>query len=134
MTRFVVDPGAVIRLLHEDPTLPAEHRLVAPAVLRSQVLSSLYRERREGRIDAERARTLLERFASLRIRLLSDRVSRNVAWRIAEEHGWDDTLLAEYLAVTRLQADALISLDAELASRADGVVETAPYEALLSAS
>jgi len=33
-------------------------------------------------------------------------------------------------AFTRLQADALVTLDAELARRVDGIVPTAPIEAL----
>jgi hypothetical protein len=38
---------------------------------------------------------------------------------------------AEYLAVTRLQADALVSLDPELTALAEGVVPLAGVEALL---
>jgi len=33
-------------------------------------------------------------------------------------------------ALTRLQADALVTLDAELARRVDGIVPTAPIDAL----
>jgi len=43
--------------------------------------------------------------------LLGDRVSRRTAWRIALEHGWDTIGDAEYLAVTQLQADVLITID-----------------------
>jgi hypothetical protein len=67
----------------------------------------------------------IEGVTELKIRLLGDRVSRGTAWRIAEELGWDDTADAEYLAVTRLQADALIALDPDLARLADGVVPLA---------
>jgi hypothetical protein len=41
-----------------------------------------------------------------------------------------DTYTAEYVALTRLQADALVTLDADLARRLDGVVATAPFGAL----
>ena len=41
------------------------------------------------------------------MRLLGDRVSRRTAWKIAQEQGWETTFDAEYLAVTKLQADAL---------------------------
>jgi predicted nucleic acid-binding protein len=37
---------------------------------------------------------------------------------------------AEYLAVTRLQADALVTVDPELAAKAEGVVPLAPVTAL----
>ena len=38
---------------------------------------------------------------------------------------------AEYLAVTRLQADALVTVDPGFAERAEGVVPVAPLQALL---
>jgi hypothetical protein len=37
---------------------------------------------------------------------------------------------AEYLALTQLQADAFVTLDAELARRAEGIVPTATIDAL----
>jgi hypothetical protein len=40
---------------------------------------------------------------------------------------------AEYLSVTRLQADALVTVDAELAAKADGIVPVTPVASLLSA-
>ena len=64
------------------------------------------------------------------MRLLGDRVSRRTAWRIALDNGWETTFDAEYLAVAKLQADALVTIDAELATKADGVVPLAPVEAL----
>jgi predicted nucleic acid-binding protein len=67
---------------------------------------------------------------ALRIRLLGDRVLQQVAWKIAEQLGWPDTLDAEYLALTQLQADAFITLDSELARAVNGVVTTAAIEAL----
>ena len=60
------------------------------------------------------------------VRLLNDRVSRAIAWKVATELGWDDTVDAEYVAVTRLQADALVAGGAGLARRAEGVVPLAP--------
>ncbi|HEX2901968.1 MAG TPA: hypothetical protein VHO01_00815, partial [Jatrophihabitans sp.] len=60
-----------------------------------------------------------------------DRVSRATAWRIAREHDWDTLRDAEYLAVARLQADALVTVDAGLAAKAQGVVPLAPLDALL---
>jgi predicted nucleic acid-binding protein len=68
----------------------------------------------------------------VKMRLLGDRVSRRTAWRIAREQGWDSMGDAEYLAVTRLQADALVTIDEALARRADGIVPVAPLDALSS--
>ena len=61
----------------------------------------------------------------LRIRLLGDRVLQSVAWKIAAQLGWPDTFVAEYVALTQLQADALIALDVELARTVAPLVKTA---------
>jgi predicted nucleic acid-binding protein len=73
---------------------------------------------------------MLDGITTMRIRLLGDRVSRATAWSIAERLGWDDTRAAEYVAVAKLQADAFVTLDAELARAIEGVVKLAPFEAL----
>jgi hypothetical protein len=63
-------------------------------------------------------------------RLLGDRVLQNVAWKVADELGWPDTLDAEYLALTQLQADTLITLDRQLARAVKDLVTVAAIEAL----
>ena len=73
-----------------------------------------------------------ERMTELKMRLLGDRVSRRTAWKIAREHGWDTTYDAEYLAVCRLQADALVTVDEAFAARAGGIVPIEPLAALSS--
>ena len=75
---------------------------------------------------------LHERMTEIKMRLLGDRVSRSTAWRIAREHDWDRLRDAEYLAVTGLQADALVTLEADLEAAAQGVVPVATLEDLLS--
>jgi predicted nucleic acid-binding protein len=64
------------------------------------------------------------------MRLLGDRVLQSVAWDIAEQLGWSDTFDAEYVALTRLQADALVTLDARLAEAVQDLVTIAPIEDL----
>ena len=66
----------------------------------------------------------------LRIRLLGDRVLQNVAWKAAGLLGWPDTFDAEYVALTQLHADALITLDRQLADAVKDLVTIAPIEAL----
>jgi predicted nucleic acid-binding protein len=68
------------------------------------------------------------------MRLLGDRVSRRTAWRIAREQGWDSTHDAEYLAVTKLQADALVTVDSALAGKANGLVPLASFDVLLASA
>ncbi len=50
---------------------------------------------------------------------------------LAEKLGWAETYDAEYVALTQLQADVFVTLDADLARRVEGIVETATVEALL---
>jgi predicted nucleic acid-binding protein len=130
MTRYAIDPSTTLRIIREGVVVSDAHQLVAPNALRSQVMSSLYALTRSGEINASEARALLDRLTELRIRLLGDRMSRGTAWRLATKLGWDDTAPAEYIAVAQLQADALVTLDDNLAQRADGLVPLAPFEAL----
>jgi len=64
------------------------------------------------------------------IRLLGDAVLRRRAWDLADRLGWASTYDAEYLALTQLQADAFVTLDADLARRAEEVVQIASIDAL----
>jgi predicted nucleic acid-binding protein len=130
MTRYVITPQVALRLAHDQVVVSDEHQLLAPTLLRSQVLSLLYRAVRNQEMARKDADRVLDYVRSLRIRLLGDRVLQNVAWKIAAELGWPDTLDAEYVALTRLQADALITLDADLARAVKDVVPTVPIEAL----
>ncbi len=130
MTRFVVDSGVVLQLAREGYEVPAEHELLAPTLLRSQMLSDLHEAVHRGELPADQAFDLLTRVWAIKIRLLGDAVLRRNAWEIAESQGWAATYDAEYLALTRLQGDAFVTLDADLARRADGIVPTASIDAL----
>jgi predicted nucleic acid-binding protein len=133
MTRFVVDCGVVLHLVSEGIEVPAEHELLAPTLLRSQTLSALHEAVHGGEISADVALDRLARIQAMSIRLLGDAVLRRRAWDLAERLGWAETYDAEYVALTQLQADALVTLDAELARRVEGVVPTATIEALRTA-
>jgi predicted nucleic acid-binding protein len=132
MTRVAIDAATAIRLVREGVVVPPGHQLVAPTLLRSQVLSSLYRDVRRGALGEDEARTLLDGVTTTRIRLLGDRVSRAVAWQVAAQLGWDDTADAEYVAVAKLQADVLVTADEALARRVAGIVPTAAFALLTS--
>ena len=130
MTRFVVDCGAVLHLAGVGVGIAPGHELFAPTLLRSQTLSALHRAVHAGELPADVALDRLARIRALPIRLLGDAVLRRRAWDLAEQLGWAETYDAEYVALTQLQADALVTLDADLARRVDGIVPTAPVEAL----
>jgi predicted nucleic acid-binding protein len=132
MTRFVVDCDVVLRLASEGIEVPPEHELLAPTLLRSQTLSALHQAVHAGEIPADVARDRLTRIGRMPIRLLGDAVLRRRAWEVADELGWAETYDAEYVALTQLQADALITLDAELARNVEGIVATASIDALLA--
>ena len=133
MTRYVIGPDVALHLARQRAAIPGEHQILAPTLLRSQVLSTLYQGVRRGDLTQQEAERRLGHVRSMRIRLLGDRVLQSVAWKVADQLGWDDTLTAEYIALTRLQADAFITLDADLALAVRGIVPTASVEALSAA-
>ena len=130
MTRFVVDASAVLHLASAGIEVSGEHELLAPTLLRSQTLSALHEAVQRGEIPADVARDRLARIGRMPIRLLGDAVLRRRAWEVADQLGWASTYDAEYVALTLLQADALVTLDAELARGVEGVVTTASIDAL----
>ena len=130
VTRFVVDCGVVLNLASEGIEVADEHELLAPTLLRSQTLSALHEAVHRGELAEAVAVERLARIQALPIRLLGDAVLRRNAWKIADQLGWAETYDAEYVALTRLQADAFVTLDAELARRVEGIVSTATLEAL----
>lgn len=133
MTRYVIDAPTLLHLVATDSRVSPEHQIVAPNLIRSQALTLLLQAVRNGELTEAEALQRHERLTELKMRLLGDRVSRRTAWKIAREHDWATTYDAEYLAVTKLQADALVTVDTELAAKAEGVVTLAPIAALTGA-
>jgi predicted nucleic acid-binding protein len=73
------------------------------------------------------------RINSLKVRFLGDKVLQRQAWKVADELGWETTYDAEYVALTRLQADVFLTSDPDLAQAVSGLVQTATVDALLTA-
>jgi len=130
MARYVIGPDVALRLARDEAKIPDEHQLLAPTLLRSQLLSLLYRAVRRGEMTKKDADHQLNYVRTLRLRLLGDRVLQNVAWKLADQLGWPDTLDAEYVALTQLQADAFITLDTKLARAVQGIVPVTSLDAL----
>jgi len=130
MTRYVIGPDVAIRLAHDQAAIRGEHQLLAPALLRSQVLPLLYQAVRRGELTRRDAERQLSYVHGLPVRLLDDLVLHNVAWKAAGLLGWPDTFAAESVALVQLHADALITLDRRLADAAQDLVTIAPIEAL----
>ena len=131
MTRFVVDAGAVLHLASKEVEVSDAHELLAPTLLRSQTLSLLHEAVQRGELPADAARDRLARVGRIKIRLLGDAVLRRRAWEVADQLAWASTYNAEYVALTQLQADAFVTMDAELARSVEGIVATASIDALL---
>jgi predicted nucleic acid-binding protein len=132
MTRYVIDATTLLHLVDRGLSVDTDHQLVAPNSVRSEALQLLLVDVRRGARTEKAGREAHERVTELKMRLLGDRASRGLAWRIALENDWDTLRDAEYLAVTRLQADALVTLDPGLAAKAEGIVPVAPLEAMLT--
>lgn len=130
MTRYVIEPQVAAALAADRALPPTQHRLLAPTLLRSQVLALLYADVRQRRLTTAEARQRLDHLRRLPLRLLGDRVLQRTAWDVAQALDWPDTFVAEYIALTRLQADALVTDSPELAQAARRFVAVAPMAVL----
>lgn len=133
MARYVVDPQTLLRVVADERRVAPGHQLVALNSVRSDALGLLLTAVRAGDLSEKEALATHTRLTELKMRLLGDRVSRSTAWQLARDHDWESLHWAEYLAVARLQADALVTVNAELAALAPGIVPVEPYEALFRA-
>src|SRR3954454_8703364 len=89
MTRFVIDAPTLVHLVTEQVAVAPGHQLVAPQALRSQALDLLYGAVRRGELTEAEALDHHETMTGIKVRLLGDRVSRRVSWRIARDQGLD---------------------------------------------
>lgn len=127
--RYGIDAATMLQIA--DGTVPVgEHSLVAPNRILPDVLGLLLARVRDGSLAERHALALHTRATETKIRLLGDRMSRRTAWNLALAHGWEELRDAEYLAVVKLQADALVTSDRRLAERAAGIVDVVGPDAL----
>ncbi len=131
MSRYVIEPEVALVLAEQGAVIPSQHKLLAPTLLRSQVLAQLFARVQRGELSRKEAEGRLDYLRGLQVRLLGDRVLQRVAWDIAQELRWQDTFVAEYVALTKLQADALVTCNTALATAASAVVAVISIEALL---
>jgi predicted nucleic acid-binding protein len=120
----------LLRIAAGDIEVAAAHQLVAPTLVRSQALAPLYEAARTGDISAAEGIERVMRINTPKVRFLGDRVLQRQAWKVADQLGWETTYDAEYVALTTLQPDALVTCDKELARAVSGLVETATVDAL----
>jgi len=130
MTRYVIGADVALRLAEQKTAVSGDHELLAPTLIRSQLLTAFFQGVQRGELTREEAVRRMDFVRGLKLRLLGDRVLQRVAWRLAEQLGWPDTYAAEYVALTTLQADALVTLDDDLAAAVKDLVAIAPVEDL----
>lgn len=126
----MVDCQTLLQIAAGEVEVAPEHQLVAPTLVRSQALAALYEAARRGEISASDGLERVTRINSLRVRFLGDKVLQRQAWKVADELGWESTYDAEYVALTKLQADAFVTTDPDLAEAVAGLVQTATIDAL----
>jgi predicted nucleic acid-binding protein len=130
VTRFVIDCETLLRIAAGETNVAAAHKLVAPTLVRSQALASLYEAARRGEISAAEGIERVTRINSLKVRFLGDKVLQRRAWKVADQLGWETTYDAEFVALTQLQADVFVTSNRDLARSVSGLVETAAIDAL----
>lgn len=118
--RYGIDPATLLLIADADLPIDPTHSLVAPNRILTDLLTTLFGEVRRGERTEKDALAVHTRATETKIRLLGDRVSRRTAWNLARDHDWSDLRDAESLAVTKLQADALVTPDTRLAALAVG--------------
>ncbi len=133
MARYEIDALTLLHLVDAGVAVHPGHQLVAPNWVRSEALELLLRDVRAGKRTEAAAMSAHEQMTAVRMRLLGDRVSRHTAWRVAREHDWDTLKDAEYIAITRLQADALVTVDPHLAALAREEIAVAAVDDLATA-
>jgi indolepyruvate ferredoxin oxidoreductase alpha subunit len=132
VARFVIDCETLLGLASGSVEVASTHQLFAPTLVRSQALAALYDAAHRGEISAAEGLERISRLnsASLKVRFLGDRALQRQAWKIAEQLGWETTYDAEYVALTTLQADALVTSNPDLARAVAGLVKTVTVAAL----
>lgn len=129
--RLVVDASIVVQVLLSGSRLGplTGHDLIAPPLLRSEVLSSLSEMAYRGAIPAEAGRTAAQALARFPVRFDRPDDLDMLAWEMAESHGWAKTYDAEYIALARLHDIPLLTIDERLRRGAgDLVAMPAPAE------
>ena len=124
--RLVIDASACLEICLTESgfDLFAEHRLVAPPLLRSEVLSALRSLDWRRVVSHELILGALRRVSDLPIEFATSTDHVNRAWAIAAQLGWAKTYDAEYLALAQDRNLPLLTLDGRLQRGAAGIVRT----------
>ncbi|MBW3603508.1 MAG: type II toxin-antitoxin system VapC family toxin [Actinobacteria bacterium] len=121
---LVIDASATTALcLAEDGFDLVSDTLVAPMLLRSEVLSALQGMQWRREIDPRLADIGVDRLLAAPVRL----VRRLEVWRrardVAQSLGWAKTYDAEYVALAQLHAVPLLTIDDRMRRRVESLIQ-----------
>lgn len=113
---LVVDANIVVQVVLSGGELGplAGHELIAPPLLRAEVLSSISEIAYRGEIPPDAARDAALRVAAIDVRLDRPDGLDERAWDVARSLGWAKTYDAEYVALALIHEVPLLTLDARL--------------------
>jgi predicted nucleic acid-binding protein len=114
--RLVVDASVVIQvaLAGSKLGLLARHELVAPALLASEITSTLSEMAYRGELPVDEARTAVAAAHKLPITLENPLGHHERAWALARSLGWAKTYDAEYVALAQAIGAPLVTIDERL--------------------
>jgi predicted nucleic acid-binding protein len=121
---IVLDASAAVQacLAADGFDLFGHERLIAPALLWSEVSSALHEMRWRKEISTGLADIAFTRLLAAPVSPRSSKRLRREAWGVAEALGWMKTYDAEYVALARTTRCRLFTVDARLRRGAGHVV------------
>jgi predicted nucleic acid-binding protein len=115
---IVANASAIVQacLSEADVAALRSFRLVAPALLWSEVALAVHELQWRRQISAELARASLGKLSTMPIRARRPIGLYEEAWRVADRMGWAKTYDGEYVALGRLARCQLLTIDARMAT------------------
>jgi len=111
--RLVVDANVVVQLQISGGRLGplSGHELVGPPLVMAEATSSIRELVYRAEIPPDRGRGFVTGLSDLPITILEPDGLRIAAWDVSIELGWAKTYDAEYVALARLLACPIVTLD-----------------------